>query len=51
MAALEAASRCDIPVVVLKVGRTARSAAMALSHTGALAGNDLAFARCAGATM
>jgi len=43
MAALEAASRCDIPVVVLKVGRTARSAAMALSHTGALAGSDLAF--------
>lgn len=43
MAALEAASRRDIPVVVLKVGRTARSAAMALSHTGALAGSDLAF--------
>jgi acyl-CoA synthetase (NDP forming) len=29
-----------VPVVVLKVGRTARSAAMAESHTGALAGND-----------
>lgn len=43
MAALEAASRRDVPVVILKVGRTARSAQMALSHTGALAGSDLAF--------
>lgn len=42
-AVLEAANRRDVPVVVLKVGRTARSAAMALSHTGALAGSDLAF--------
>lgn len=42
-AMLEAASDKDIPVVVLKVGRTARSAAMALSHTGAMAGNDTAF--------
>jgi acyl-CoA synthetase (NDP forming) len=42
-AVLEAANRLDVPVVILKVGRTARSAAMALSHTGALAGNDLAF--------
>lgn len=43
MAALEAANRRDIPVVILKVGRTARSAEFALSHTGALAGSDLAF--------
>lgn len=40
---LEAANRRDIPVVILKVGRTARSAEMALSHTGALAGSDAAF--------
>jgi acetate---CoA ligase (ADP-forming) len=39
----ETASRRDVPVVILKVGRTARSAAMALSHSGALAGSDLAF--------
>ena len=32
-----------IPIVVLKVGRTPESAAMALSHTGALAGSDAAF--------
>lgn len=43
MAALERADARGIPVVVLKVGRTARSAAMAVSHTGALAGSDLAF--------
>ena len=42
-AALEAASQRDIPVVILKVGRTSRSAEMALSHTGALAGSDMAF--------
>jgi acyl-CoA synthetase (NDP forming) len=42
-AVLEAANRRDVPIVVLKVGRTVRSAAMALSHTGALAGSDLAF--------
>ncbi len=43
IAALEAASMRDVPVVILKVGRTARSAAMAFSHTGAMAGNDIAF--------
>ena len=43
IAAIEAAGRRNIPVVTLKVGRTARSAAMAMSHTGALAGSDLAF--------
>lgn len=42
-AMLETANARDIPVAVLKVGRTARSAAMALSHTGAMAGNDTAF--------
>jgi acyl-CoA synthetase (NDP forming) len=41
--ALEKAAVRDIPVVVLKVGRTARSARMALSHTGAIVGSDAAF--------
>jgi acyl-CoA synthetase (NDP forming) len=43
MAALEQAGRKKIPVVALKVGRTAASAAMAKTHTGALAGNDAAY--------
>ncbi|MFZ9635336.1 MAG: acetate--CoA ligase family protein, partial [Alphaproteobacteria bacterium] len=43
VAVLEAASARDVPVVVLKVGRSARSAAMAVSHTGAIAGSDAAF--------
>ena len=38
----EAVAR-DIPVVVLKIGRTEASAAMALTHTGALAGDDGAY--------
>ena len=38
----EAATR-DIPVVVLKIGRTEASATMALTHTGALAGDDGAY--------
>lgn len=42
--ALETAAALDKPVVVLKVGRTARSAVMAISHTGAVAGNDAAYA-------
>ncbi len=42
--ALEAAATQGKPVVVMKVGRTARSAAMAVSHTGAVAGNDAAYA-------
>ena len=43
VAGLEKAARRGIPVVVLKVGRTPESAAMALSHTGALAGSDAAY--------
>jgi acetate---CoA ligase (ADP-forming) len=43
VAALEKARRRDIPVVVVKVGRTAESAALALSHSGALAGNHAAY--------
>jgi acyl-CoA synthetase (NDP forming) len=41
--ALERAAERDIAVVVLKVGRTAASAEMALSHTGAVAGSDAAY--------
>jgi len=40
---LAAARRRGIPVVVLKVGRTAKSARMAVSHTGAIAGNDAVY--------
>jgi acyl-CoA synthetase (NDP forming) len=43
IAGLELAASRDIPVVVLKVGRTAASAEMALSHTGAIAGSDVAY--------
>lgn len=41
--ALEKANAREIPVVALKVGRTAESQALAVSHTGALTGNDSAF--------
>jgi acetate---CoA ligase (ADP-forming) len=37
---LELACKRDVPVVVLKVGRTAESAALALTHSGALVGDD-----------
>ncbi len=40
---LDRAARQNVPVVVLKVGRTEASAKMAVSHTGALAGNDAVF--------
>ena len=43
IAALETARNREIPVVVLKVGRTLKSAQMALSHTGAIAGNDAVY--------
>ncbi len=43
IAALEKARERDIPVVVLKVGRTEESARLARSHSGAIAGNDAAF--------
>jgi acyl-CoA synthetase (NDP forming) len=42
-AALSEAARREIPVVVLKVGRTPDAAAMARTHTGALAGDDAAY--------
>ncbi|MDG1485465.1 MAG: acetate--CoA ligase family protein [Porticoccaceae bacterium] len=40
IAAFKKASARNIPIVVLKVGRTALAAEMALSHSGALAGTD-----------
>lgn len=43
ISAMEAAAARDIPVVILKVGRSALSARMAISHTGALVGNDDVF--------
>ncbi|MGB1867683.1 MAG: acetate--CoA ligase family protein [Porticoccaceae bacterium] len=43
IAALQKASARKIPIVVLKVGRTALAAEMALSHSGALAGSDQSY--------
>jgi acyl-CoA synthetase (NDP forming) len=43
VAALQKARAARIPVVALKVGRTETSAQMAVSHTGAIAGNDAAY--------
>jgi acetate---CoA ligase (ADP-forming) len=43
VAGLVKAAAKGIPIVVLKVGRTPESAAMALSHTGAIAGSDAAY--------
>lgn len=42
-AALEKAVARKIPVVALKVGRTARSAELAVSHSGAMAGVDATY--------
>ena len=42
-AALDKAGARDVPVVAIKAGRTARSAWLARSHSGALAGDDAAF--------
>ncbi len=42
-AALEKARGRHVPVVALKVGRTAQSAALAISHSGAIAGDDAAY--------
>jgi acyl-CoA synthetase (NDP forming) len=43
-AALEKANRRGVPVVALKVGRTELSARLVVSHSGALAGRDAAYA-------
>jgi acyl-CoA synthetase (NDP forming) len=44
VAGLEKAEERDIPVIALKVGKTAASAAKAVSHSGAIAGNHAAYA-------
>jgi acetate---CoA ligase (ADP-forming) len=44
VAGLEKAQERDIPVIALKVGKTAASAAQAVSHSGAIAGNHAAYA-------
>ncbi len=43
VAALEKAGRNNIPVVVLKIGKSPLGAAMALTHTGAIAGNQAVY--------
>ena len=43
VAALERAERQRVPVVVLKVGRSETSKRLALSHTGAMTGDDAVF--------
>ncbi|MEM8949520.1 MAG: acetate--CoA ligase family protein [Pseudomonadota bacterium] len=43
IAAMEGAAERDIPVVILKVGRSEAAARMAVSHTGALVGDDAVF--------
>ena len=43
VAALERAERQRVPLVVLKVGRSETSRKLALSHTGALTGDDAVF--------
>src|SRR3712207_2073222 len=42
-AALEAATERDVPVVALKVGRTAAAGPLVAAHSGALAGDDAAY--------
>ncbi len=42
-AALERAANLDVPVIVLKVGRTPRSHDLVIAHSGALAGADEAY--------
>lgn len=43
VAALREAAERDVPVVVLKTGRSERGARMAMAHSGALAGEDAAY--------
>lgn len=42
-AALEKANARDIPVVAVKVGKTAEAARLAVSHSGAITGDDAAY--------
>ncbi len=41
--ALAKANRKKIPIIAIKVGRSAESAALAVSHSGAIAGDDAAY--------
>ena len=41
--ALEKATQKQIPIIVLKVGRTAKAAALTVSHSGAMAGDDATY--------
>lgn len=43
VAALEKANARDVPIVAIKVGRTAESARLAKSHSGAIVGDDAAY--------
>ena len=43
LAALEAADKKGVPVVILKLGRSEHGKAMARAHSGALAGSDAAY--------
>ncbi|MCX7356136.1 MAG: acetate--CoA ligase family protein [Alphaproteobacteria bacterium] len=43
IAALEKANAKGVPVVALKIGRTETAAKLAVSHSGAIAGNDAAY--------
>jgi acyl-CoA synthetase (NDP forming) len=43
-AALEKAAAKQIPIVAIKVGRTEKSAQLAVSHSGAMAGDDATYA-------
>ena len=43
-AALEKAQHKQIPIVAIKVGRTEKSAELAISHSGAIAGDDTTYA-------
>jgi acyl-CoA synthetase (NDP forming) len=43
VAALEKANARDIPIVILKIGKSTLGAAMAITHTGAIAGNHAVF--------
>jgi acyl-CoA synthetase (NDP forming) len=43
IAALEKARSKQVPVIVMKLGRTEAGAALAVSHSGAIAGNDAAY--------
>ncbi len=43
IAALRKAAERDVPVIALKAGRTPAAATLALSHSGAIAGDDAAY--------